>query len=371
MGCWRKGKARLGTGLFLAAFLGVAAPSWAGTADEVLDCYRMFSAAYFCDAVGNCSMKHKLVPVLLRFTHKCILGLLSCQVKKETSGGDQSLCFEKALKKCRAAKESIGQYDAGRFATQRENVEEQCSPPVSLEGDTLAVEGGMGFSRNGQVCSSLGVSLEEAADLTRCADLWLQCRVEELVATLTPRAKELLDARGLGPSFTPSNCMLPEAPGNAEEVNRRELLSCEKSLQKHAERFVKRKMVFLGECADGLFRCQVQGERGELDRAAFESCLDRARTFCSGKIASIGQDEDTLERKMAVCEKASLDDLRNGLGLGAGGHPCSGATSSADLIQFLADEVECWVEEVVGHLKPRAAELLGKAGLSENFPCLE
>ena len=86
-------------GLLLLTGLQSTAVS-AGTPDDIIDCYKAFSATYFCDIAGNCSMKHKFVPLKYRFTQRCIQVALTCPLKDEAQGIDPGKCLDKAQVKC-------------------------------------------------------------------------------------------------------------------------------------------------------------------------------------------------------------------------------------------------------------------------------
>jgi hypothetical protein len=341
------------------------------TASEVVDCYKAFSSAYFCDTVGNCSMKHKFVPVTLKFTNRCVGALVHCQIQQETLGTDQTACFAKAQNQCNSARNGRQQYDGGRFAAQRENIVDKCNE-LDFGDDILAVDGGIGFDNDEQVCTDIGTPLASVGDLSACSDTWLQCQVEALVATLTPRAREVLEANGWKSAFAPAECMEPAVSADASGMNDITLLACQKNLSILAESFVKRKMVLMEECVDELFRCKVREERGELAGAPLQECVTTAEALCSAKVAKITAAENALRSKfMQRCGGVALDDLRTGLGFQSPDHPCGGETTSEELIGCLVDSLACRLDGIVGHLKPRTAELLNDAGLSSAFDCLQ
>jgi hypothetical protein len=333
--------------------------------EALLLCYKSYTSAYFCDVFGNCSMKWKLAPIQHRLIDRCVGALIKCQLTEETEG-NSAKCFERAQKTCARAQETAQILGAGRLALQRQQVLDACSG-VPFP-DILATVGGIGLESNQATCNALGFPLTSIGDVIACADTWLQCEVAKLAALSTPRARDLLAANGWEDVLGPADCMEPALPGQASLPDRKYLWFCQKNLEKFSQRFVSRTMATVEECIDELFECAIEGDL---------TCELAAR-LCPKAIVKAEKEKEKFQRKVTKsCEKVDVDDLRASLGLAAPGHVCdtvSGALpavgATTDLVQCLADELACMVDGIVQFVKPRAAELLGDAGLLDSFICI-
>jgi hypothetical protein len=331
----------------------------AGTTEEIIDCYKMYSSTYFCDIFGNCSMKWKLAAAEMQYALRCARENLKCQLEIE-AGEDATRCFDRADRRCSHLLEKLQVLREGKFVFQRDQTVNACGS-LSFADDILAVEGGIGFANNQQPCDAIGINVQSVEDVIACSDAWLRCEVEKLVALITPRAQEVLGLGAWDGEFAPSGCMEPALQGDTAAMDKKRLFRCQARLQKFGRRFVREAMVAVADCVDELFICELRGE----------SCDDE-QAFCTKRLEKTTSLQGKFELKASRrCAEIDVTDLSDGLSLGSSGHACSGAPSVEALMQCLATEMRCAVDEIIGFLKPRAAELLDDNGFLDQFACMQ
>jgi cysteine-rich repeat protein len=179
--------------------------------------------------------------------------------------------------------------------------------------------------------------------------------------------------RSLLPSAVALALLAP--PALAETT--KDLLGCQKTLEKEAAKLVKQRAKLLGACAIGLLDCAL---RNEVDGAPLAPCQTAAAAKCSEKLLpKAAAAELKLAAKAAL--KCPLSDAsfrsRRGLGFRDAGDACAalvppGSTAgTAAGLACVRRTAACAADDRVEETVPRAYELLSAAGLAASAPCLD
>ena len=151
-----------------------------------------------------------------------------------------------------------------------------------------------------------------------------------------------------------------------------DLARCAAGLRKAGARYGVRRVARLQKCVAAVTKC-VQRKLGDA------TCIARAGTTCAKERAAFAIDEAILAGGIAgSCGVVAPADLRNaaGLGFAAEDAPCLAAGAPApatldDLGACVRRAHACRADQLVAFESPRAAEMLGLAGIGPgDVPCL-
>jgi hypothetical protein len=140
---------------------------------------------------------------------------------------------------------------------------------------------------------------------------------------------------------------------------------CQSTINKRAATFLKNKLRSLAKCTNAAFKC-VQAQPVEKR----DACLAKAGGTCGKQLAKISREEaklaQSIVRKCAALGPGNLGD-EAGLGYGLSGAECAlGAQGTVDdVAACVVAQYECRAEALLERQMPRAKELMGEAGVSQ------
>lgn len=163
-------------------------------------------------------------------------------------------------------------------------------------------------------------------------------------------------------------------PVSAETT--KDLLRCQKTLEKEAAKLVKLRGTQLGTCVAGLLECRL---KSEIDGAQPAPCESAAAAACATRLARIGGAESAFAAKVGV--KCALPDgsfrSRRGLGFRDDADACAtlptpgSVATTAGGLACVRQAASCAADDRVEEVYPRAYELLAVAGLAASAPCID
>ncbi|HZR82533.1 MAG TPA: hypothetical protein VFD92_15670 [Candidatus Binatia bacterium] len=150
--------------------------------------------------------------------------------------------------------------------------------------------------------------------------------------------------------------------------------SCRKQLTVQGRNYYKKRLTHILNCVDKLLKCEILFE---VDSINVNNCRAAARDSCNARLGS--QADSALSKAIALFDTKTATaclalDIGPMLSTSAGGlwfgndGSCGTSADVPTLVQCVRDEVEDLVDGVVAQVKPRAALLLGNAGLGDEFP---
>jgi PKD repeat protein len=295
----------------------------------------------------------------LKHLQKCVNAAFVC-VQQEPH---DAACAAKAQKTC--AKE-LGKA-AGDQGKLRKAILKTCAPP-SVDMADLRSVAGIGYETEVAVCGERGVgTLASASDVVDCLLAQHRCRVEDLVASETPRAIELLALAGRDPNVE-FPCLAAGADGGGGDlagVRGKLAVKCQKGIGKAGAKFASVKAKLTQKCSSVVYAC-VQVKPTD------PKCLPKAAATCRKQLAKLRAPGTGAAAKLAAaitksCGKApfALADLleSGGLGFAALGGECAALgvpslDSLADVSSCLERRHTCRVEQMIETEMPRVEELL-------------
>jgi cysteine-rich repeat protein len=167
------------------------------------------------------------------------------------------------------------------------------------------------------------------------------------------------------------------APSAAAETTK-DLLNCQKTLEKEAAKLLKGRAKSLTKCIEGLLDCTLAAE---IDSEPLGPCQTAAAAKCADTFFPKAEGAETKfsDKVAAKCNVIPTNIMRSrrGLGYRDAGDACadltppgSTATTAAALACARASAV-CAADDRVEQTMPRAYELLDAAGLASEAPCLD
>ena len=156
----------------------------------------------------------------------------------------------------------------------------------------------------------------------------------------------------------------------------KDLIRCQKSLDKEAGQLVKLRTQLVGKCARKLLDCTL---RSEIDGASLAPCQAAAATECAAAFGVATIRESAFAAKAAL--KCGVPDTafrsRRGLGFRDDADACAALTppgsvaTTADGLACAARAAACTADDQVEEAFPRAYEVLSAAGLAASAPCID
>ena len=164
--------------------------------------------------------------------------------------------------------------------------------------------------------------------------------------------------------------------GPAAALTAKDLVGCQKSLDKQAAKLVKLRAQVVGKCVRGLMACTLQGE---VESAPLEPCQTDAAADCTSAFAVAAAKEAAFAAKVALKCGVPDADLRSRRGLGfrdaadacAALTPPGSVATTAEALACATRVVACAADDQVEEAFPRAYEVLSAAGLATNTPCID
>jgi cysteine-rich repeat protein len=150
-------------------------------------------------------------------------------------------------------------------------------------------------------------------------------------------------------------------------ADRDDLVRCQDAIETASARYVRRSQPLLQGCVDELLACEVAAETG----APVPGCTTAAAEKCNQIAGRIIKAEQALSRRVVrSCRDvgpANIISLVGGLGLSMTKPQCDdlgiGTSTREDIAFCLEQSLACSVEQLVGRIAPRAAEVLTTAGV--------
>ena len=303
----------------------------------------------------------------------CVAALVACEIggEKGTLGGD-------ALTKCRAAAHTRTCGKAATLVTamqarmQAKLTAARTCGMIDIQ-DLSKTVGGLGFEQTLSDCGALSSpgSLGDAVALFQCLGQGLACDAGAVTAVLSPRAGKLLAASGLAAAFP---CTGPGAvgDGSAATPTGRTILFCQSTLTKTGGKLASTRITSAEGCVTGLVACQdIQEKGGFATPADFAACTARANSNCTHRLSGLtkatGRAHDTIVR---ACSPLLPAEMRAALGFAGLQDACGVFSSIDDVATCVVGQTSCKTDQAIAATSPRAAEVLGAAGLLSGFSCL-
>jgi cysteine-rich repeat protein len=155
----------------------------------------------------------------------------------------------------------------------------------------------------------------------------------------------------------------------------KDLIRCQKSLDKEAGKLVKLRTQVVGKCVRKLLECTL---RSEIDGASLAPCQAAATTECTAAFGVAAAGETAFATKVA--SKCGVPDAalrsRRGLGFRDDADACAALTppgsvaTTADGLVCAARTAACSADRRIEEVFPRAYEVLNAAGLAASVPCV-
>ena len=168
-------------------------------------------------------------------------------------------------------------------------------------------------------------------------------------------------------------------PASASAETTKDLLKCQKTIEKEAAKLVKTRVKNVGKCVLSLLDCTLANE---IDGEPLGACQAAETVKCNEKgFGKSVQAADKFAAKVAGKCDGVVGDLtfRSGRGLGfaRSGDACASLTPPAstatttDGLACMAQAAACAADDRVEETLPRAYEVLNAAGLAANAPCID
>ena len=158
-------------------------------------------------------------------------------------------------------------------------------------------------------------------------------------------------------------------------VTAKDLIRCQKSLDKEAGKLVKLRAKLGGKCVRGLLDCTL---RSEIDGAPLAPCQTAAAAECAAGFGVATAGQTAFATKVAL--KCGIPDAdfrsRRGLGFRDDADACAAlappgsVATTADGLACAARAASCTADDQVEEAFPRAYEVLNAAGLAASAPCM-
>jgi cysteine-rich repeat protein len=163
---------------------------------------------------------------------------------------------------------------------------------------------------------------------------------------------------------------------SAHALDARDLIGCQRRLEREAAKLTKTRALLVGHCVEHLLACRL---RNEIDGAPLAPCAGDATADCSAAFAAAAAAETAFGAKVAA--KCAVPDLdfrsRRGLGFRDDGDACAAlappgsVATTADGLACARRAAACAADDRVEQQEPRAYELLSAAGLAASAPCID
>ena len=160
--------------------------------------------------------------------------------------------------------------------------------------------------------------------------------------------------------------------GSAATPTARAILSCQSALTKTGGKLASTRIADTESCVTGLLAClSIQEKGGFATPADAVACTARATGNCTRRLAALtNATTHARDAMLRACSPLIPAELRAALGFASLQDACGAFASNADVVDCVIAQSSCRTDQAIALTSPRAAEVLGVAGLLSGFSCL-
>jgi hypothetical protein len=169
-------------------------------------------------------------------------------------------------------------------------------------------------------------------------------------------------------------CIAAGASGDAGTAapTERVLRSCQARLTKSGGKLASARVAETERCVTVLLGCQSLRETGGFPTPdADAACAERATAACTRSLAKVATLAARTRTDMSKgCSALLATELKSALGFSGLVPACGGLTTNEAIADCVIGQISCSADRAAALVSPRAAEVLGAAGLLGGFTCL-